>query len=337
MSQSSEHLSSGKAAQRLGGAVKHERWQSAQNSAQPLNAWLHSHRASALDALRRLWQQPIASLFTCLVMAVALSLPAGLALLLASVERLSGNWQQAAQISVYLKPGSSEAQGLRLRDSIAALPEVASVQWISPDEALAQFAAQSGLADVLDGLAENPLPASLHVTPKEIDAATLKALEKHLASLPAVDLVQLDWRWAERLGAILALGQHLVLGLSLLLALALLLVIGNTIRLHIENRRSEIEVSKLVGATDAYVRRPFLYMGALYGAGGGLLAALLLAYSLDWLNQSVTRLAALYASDFALSGVGLGTALLLALLAVALGCAGAWLAVWRHLRELAPK
>jgi len=271
------------------------------------------------------------------VIAVALSLPSGLALLLGNLQRLGGDWQQATQITVYLKTTSGEAEGLALRDSIAKLTDVASVKWISADSALAQFAEQSGLADVLADLPENPLPGSLQITPKEIDPDKLKALAQQLGAYPAVDLVQLDWRWAERLAAILALGEHLVLGLALLLAAALLLVIGNTIRLHIENRRSEIEVIKLVGGTDAYVQRPFLYMGALYGASGGLLAWAVLEYSLDWLNQSVMRLASLYGSGFSLNPVGAADGLLLVLFALTLGCIGAWLAVFRHLRALAPK
>jgi cell division transport system permease protein len=181
------------------------------------------------------------------------------------------------------------------------------------------------------------LPAVILVTPKEVDKAALEALRQRLAELPGVQQAQLDLQWVERLGAILGLGDHFVFGLSLLLILALLLVIGNTIRLHIENRRSEIEIIKLVGGTDAYVRRPFLYMGALYGTGAGLLAWLVLAFGLDWLNAAVVRLAGLYGSDFALQGVPLDDGLSLLLGAIFLGYIGAWLAVARHLSELQPR
>ena len=175
------------------------------------------------------------------------------------------------------------------------------------------------------------------VTPKEVDKAKLEALRQRLAELPKVEQAQLDLVWVERLTAILKLGDRFVFGLSLLLILALLLVIGNTIRLHIENRRAEIEVIKLVGGTDGYVRRPFLYMGALYGFGAGIFAWLLLAFGLDWLNDAVVRLAGLYGSDFALSGVPSSDGFSLLLGAVLLGCIGAWLAVARHLNELAPR
>ena len=175
------------------------------------------------------------------------------------------------------------------------------------------------------------------MTPDEVDKATLERLRTRLAELPLVEQAQLDMVWVERLSAILQLGDRFVFGLSLLLVLALLLVIGNTIRLHIENRRSEIEVIKLVGGTDGYVRRPFLYMGALYGLGAGLLAWGLLAFGLDWLNDAVVRLAGLYGSDFALDGVPVADGLSLLLGALFLGYIGAWLAVARHLSELAPR
>ncbi|PTU74326.1 permease-like cell division protein FtsX [Pseudomonas mangrovi] len=302
-----------------------------------LRAWLESHRASLIDSLRRLARQPIGSFFTCLVMAIALSLPMGLALLLDSVERLGGSWQRAAQVSVYLDLKASEQRGEALRDEIAAMEDVAEAQWISREQALEEFQQLSGLGDALRELPENPLPGVVLVTPREIDKARLEALRLRLAELPDVNQAQLDLLWVERLSAILKLGERFVFGLTLLLVLALLLVIGNTIRLHIENRRTEIEVIKLVGGTDGYVRRPFLYMGALYGLGAGLLAWAVLAYGLNWLDQAVVRLAGLYGSDFALLGVPLADGLSLVLGAVLLGYIGAWLAVARHLRELAPR
>lgn len=302
-----------------------------------LRAWLESHRASLTDSLRRLARQPIGSFFTCLVMAIALSLPMGLALLLDSVERLGGSWQRAAQVSVYLDLKASEKRGEALRDEIAAMEDVAEAQWISREQALEEFQQLSGLGDALRELPENPLPGVVLVTPREIDKARLEALRLRLAELPDVNQAQLDLLWVERLSAILKLGERFVFGLTLLLVLALLLVIGNTIRLHIENRRTEIEVIKLVGGTDGYVRRPFLYMGALYGLGAGLLAWAVLAYGLNWLDQAVVRLAGLYGSDFALLGVPLADGLSLVLGAVLLGYIGAWLAVARHLRELAPR
>ena len=301
------------------------------------HAWLESHRASLVDSLRRLARQPIGSFFTCWVMAVALSLPMGLSLLLDNVEKLGGSWQRAAQISLFLDMSAGERDGQALREQIAAMDDVSDAEWISREQALEEFQQLSGLGQALKELPENPLPGVVLVTPKEVDKAKLEALRQRLAELPKVEQAQLDLVWVERLTAILKLGDRFVFGLSLLLILALLLVIGNTIRLHIENRRAEIEVIKLVGGTDGYVRRPFLYMGALYGFGAGIFAWLLLAFGLDWLNDAVVRLAGLYGSDFALSGVPSSDGFSLLLGAVLLGYIGAWLAVARHLNELAPR
>ncbi|WP_434679139.1 ABC transporter permease [Pseudomonas sp. R1-18] len=302
-----------------------------------LAAWLESHRSSLVDSLRRLGKQPIGSFFTCLVMAIALSLPMGLSLLLNNVERLGGSWQRAAQISIYLNLDASSADGTRMRDEIKAMPGVAEAEYISSQQALDEFQQQSGLGEALKELPENPLPGVVLVTPNEVDKPALEALRARLAELPKVQQAQLDLVWVERLAAILKLGDRFVFGLTVLLVSALLLVIGNTIRLHIENRRTEIEVIKLVGGTDSYVRRPFLYMGALYGFGAGILCWGVLAFGLDWLNDAVTGLAGLYGSDFALDGVPTGDGFSLLLGAVLLGYIGAWIAVARHLRELAPR
>ena len=217
------------------------------------------------------------------------------------------------------------------------MPDVIEAQLISREDALKELQEQSGLGEALKELPENPLPAVISVTPKQVDRNQLDALRQRLAELPGVQQAQLDLVWVERLSAILKLGDRFVFGLTVVLVLTLLLVIGNTIRLHIENRRNEIEVIKLVGGTDGYVRRPFLYMGALYGLGAGILSWALLEFGLNWLNASVVNLAGLYGSDFTLAGVPLNDGLSLTIGAVLLGWIGAWLAVARHLRELAPR
>lgn len=300
-------------------------------------AYLESHRASILDSLKRLFGHPFGSFFTCLVMGITLSLPMGLSLLLNNVEQLGGSWQKAAQISLYLELKTDEQVGHELREQIEAMPEVFEAQLISSEDALHELQEQSGLGDALKELPDNPLPAVIAVTPTEIDRARLESLRQELAAMPQVQQAQLDLIWVERLSAILKLGERFIFGLSVLLVLTLLLVIGNTIRLHIENRREEIEVIKLVGGTDGYVRRPFLYMGALYGLGAGLIAWVLLVFSLNWLNEAVMRLAGLYGSDFSLQGVPLEDGIYLTIGALLLGWIGAWLAVARHLNELAPR
>ncbi|WP_417797012.1 permease-like cell division protein FtsX [Stutzerimonas nitrititolerans] len=336
---SAERKSNPSTAERVGGTVKKA---PQHNPDEPdfktlFHAWLESHRASLVDSVGRLVKQPIGSFFTCLVMAVALSLPMGLALLLDNVERLGGSWQRAAQISLYLQLETDAAAGQALREQIREMPDVADAEWISREQALEEFQQLSGLGEALRELPDNPLPGVVVVTPNEVDKAKLEALRQRLAELPGVEQAQLDLLWVERLAAILKLGDRFVFGLTLLLIATLLLVIGNTIRLHIENRRTEIEVVKLVGGTDGYVRRPFLYMGALYGLGAGLIAWLLLAYGLGWLNEAVIDLAGLYGSDFGLAGVPTEDGFSLVLGALLLGYIGAWLAVARHLSELAPR
>ncbi|KAF1069991.1 MAG: Cell division protein FtsX [Pseudomonas citronellolis] len=300
-------------------------------------AYLESHRAALLDSLKRLVGHPFGSFFTCLVMGITLSLPMGLSLLLNNVERLGGSWQRAAQISLFLDLKTNEDQNQDLREQIEKMPDVIEAQLISRDDALKDLQQQSGLGEALKELPDNPLPAVISVTPKQVDKDQLDALRQRLSELPGVQQAQLDLVWVERLSAILKLGDRFVFGLTLVLVLTLLLVIGNTIRLHIENRRNEIEVIKLVGGTDGYVRRPFLYMGALYGLGAGVLSWGLLTFGLNWLNSAVVNLAGLYGSDFALAGVPLDDGLSLTIGAVLLGWIGAWLAVARHLRELAPR
>ena len=302
-----------------------------------LRAYADSHRNSLIDSLHRLFTQPLGTLFTCIAMGVALSLPMGVALLLESVERLGGSWQRAAQISVYLELGVAEVEGQALREQVAGIPGVLEARWISREEGLAELEKQSGMGDALRELPDNPLPAVIQVTPEQIDKSGLEALRQALSNLPGVEQATLDLQWVERLGAILDLGRHFVFGLSVLLIVALLLVIGNTIRLHIENRRDEIAVIKMVGGTDGYVRRPFLYTGTFYGIGAGLFAWLVLAFGLDWLDAAVGNLAGLYGSDFSLGGVPFTDGIYLLISAMLLGWVGAWVAVARHLHQLAPR
>src|SRR5690554_678195 len=326
--------------QRVGATAKNEVNASLSDTrgfANQFRAWLKNHRASLIDSTSRLVRQPFGSFFTCLVMAVALSLPMGLALLLDNVSQLGGSWQRAAQISLFLELDSGDAYGELLRDEIAAHEHVAEAQWISREQALTEFQVQSGLGEALRELPDNPLPGSILVTPEVIDKDALVALLDELKKLPKVEQAQLDLMWIERLAAILQVGEHFIFALAVLLIAALLLVVGNTIRLHIENRRTEIEVINLVGGTAGYVRRPFLYMGVLYGLVAGVLSWVLLAFGLDWLNESVVRLAQLYGSDFSLSNVPIEDGFSLLFGAVLLGYIGAWLAVARHLRELSPR
>ncbi|MFD1260789.1 permease-like cell division protein FtsX [Entomomonas asaccharolytica] len=301
------------------------------------HAWLENHKASLVDSFLRLVKHPFASFFTCLVIAVTLSLPMGLSIILKNINELAGSWQQAAQISLFLHLDVDDEKASQLQNELNQNPDIENTQLITKKQALAEFQEQTGLGEALQALPSNPLPSVIVVTPKELVQNTITELQHNLQQLPEVDRAELDMQWLERLMSILKLGERFVFGISVLLIAALLLVIGNTIRLAIENRRAEIEVIKLVGGTDGYVRRPFIYMGALYGLGAGLFAWALLAFGLNWINTYVVQLAGLYASDFKLSNVSLEDALSLIIGAILLGWIGAWLAVARHLRELAPR
>ena len=301
-------------------------------------AYLAHHKLTAADSLRRLFVTPIASGMTWLVLAIALALPMTLYVAMDNIKQLSGSWQQTSQISVFLRTGIKDSQGQAVMAQIQSWPQISDTRYISADDALKQFSNSAGLSDVLASLSSNPLPAVISVVPNltGADADMLAQLQQRLSELPNVESVQLDMQWVQRLYQFMELGQRVVWALGALLALAVLLIIGNTIRLAIENRRDEIRVVKLVGGTDAFVRRPFLYTGIWYGLGGGLLAWVLLAVGLFWLTAPVEQLISLYGSDFQLKGLGFGNSLTLLSSAVLLGWLGAWVAVGRHIKSIEP-
>lgn len=302
------------------------------------SAYIQHHKLMAVDSLKRLLATPGSSLMTWLVLAIALSLPMTLYVSLENVKQLSRNWDQTSQISVYLKKGVLDRFANDMTQEIASWPEVGSATYISPDQALKEFSASTGLSDVIFGLGDNPLPGVISVIPRlaNQDENTLEQLQHKLQQQRHVESVQLDLMWVKRLYQFMELGQRLVWALAALLGLAVLLIIGNTIRLSIENRRDEIRVVKLVGGTDAFVRRPFLYTGLWFGLGGGLIAWLLLTIGLFWLSGPVEQLISLYGSEFTLQGLGFVDSLLLIVDGVVLGWLGAWLAVSRHLSRIEP-
>ncbi len=294
-------------------------------------AYLQHHRLTAKDSLLRLLRSPGSSAMTWLVLGIALALPMTLFVSLENVKQLSRVWDQSSQISVYLAAD-------KLTEGISNLDQVSDAIYISPQQALKEFSAATGLSDVVQGLQSNPLPGVISVVPNlaSQDARAMETLQDKLLLYPQVESVQLDLLWVKRLYQFMELGQRLVWALATLLGLAVLLIIGNTIRLSIESRRDEILVVKLVGGTDAFVRRPFLYTGIWFGLGGGLIAWLLLTVGLYWLSGPVEQLISLYGSEFVLSGLGVEDSLLLIFDGVVLGWLGAWLAVSRHLARINP-
>jgi len=303
------------------------------------DAYVAHHSTSAIDSLMRLLDTPFQSLMTWLVIAIAIALPATLYIGFANLQQLGENWEGSTQISVFLRPDVSDQKAEALRSRIAARSDIAKVSYVSPEQGLNEFKAQSGLGEVVDSLDKNPLPGTLLVTPRLQNAsdAAITSLEQSLVADPSVADVRLDMQWVKRLQQLMALGKKLVFGLGGVLALGVLLVIGNTIRLAIENRRDEILVIKLVGGTDAYVARPFLYTGLWYGIGGGLLALLILGIGFLWISATTDQLANLYQSNFHLQGLGFFGSIQLVLLAGVTGLLGAWIAVVRHLYHIQPR
>lgn len=296
---------------------------------------LHFHVMTT--SLSQLGRGKGGNLMTAIVLAIALALPAMLHVLVDRMAGLSDQWQQSGQMSVFLKMGVKGLAAEQLATELRGWPELAQVRYIPPDQALLDFKQQSGMGDLLSLLDDNPLPGVLVLQPAAgIVPAQLEPLAMRVQSQPIVELVQLDMEWAQRLHAMLALVERGVLVFAVLLVLAVLFVVGNTIRLAIESRRDEIEVVKLIGGSDAFVRRPFLYYGMWFGLFGGLLAWVLVNILLLLLKQPVMELAGLYGSDFQLGLVDVSTTLLLLLCGPLLGWLGAGLAAHRHLRSIEP-
>jgi len=301
-----------------------------------LGAYLQHHRTSASDALGRLAKTPGQTLPTCLVIAIALALPALLYLGLSNMQAQAQRWQAPAQLSLFLHKRASSAAVEGFQKELAANAQVASQEYVSPEQAMQDFQAASGFNDILTTLEENPLPPVIVVTPTELSVAELASLRSQLAANPVVENVLLDLEWVARLQQIMALVERVVSALGVLLAVGVVLIVGNVIRLAIANRKDEIVIAKLVGASDGFVRRPFLYTGLWYGLFGGILAVLMLLLAQLWLAGPIARLAALYGSQFQLAGLGAAGSTGLVLAAGVLGSLGAWLSVSRHLSAIKP-
>jgi cell division transport system permease protein len=302
-----------------------------------LKHYLGLHRANLAGAVTRLAGQPFASLLTILVIATALALPAGLRVAVNNADAVSDSWQSAADFTVYLKMDVSEEAARETARAIEQRADVAAVTVIDRDAALAEFRSRSGFGEALDALDGNPLPHTLVVHPADGLATDVEALGQAISALPQAEVVQVDTEWVTRLRAMLALAGRLVDFATALLGLAVAIVVGNTIRLEINNRSVEIEVTKLVGGTDAFIRRPFLYLGLCYGLAGALAALLIIGLGLLLLGPPVQRVAALYGSSFSLAGLSLAESATLLAGGAFLGWAGAGLAAARHLRAIEPK
>jgi cell division transport system permease protein len=304
-----------------------------------MKQWLERHVQTFVGSLGRLWQHPFSTLLTVLVIGIALALPACLHVLVQNVRAASGGWSNALDISVYMKPAATLEQAQQAAERVRKRRDVEDVKLVEADDALEEFRRGSGFGEALDALKDNPLPHALVVRPAAEfrEASQVEGLTEELRKIDHVDLVQLDTAWVSRFNAILDVVRRIVLLAAGLFALGILVIVGNTIRLDIENRRDEIEVTKLVGGSDAFVRRPFLYSGVWYGLGGALIAWLIVIVVISVLGEPVQRIAGLYGSTFELNGLGLeGTGVLL-LGGVVLGWLGSFIAATRELRGIEPK
>jgi cell division transport system permease protein len=298
-----------------------------------MSAWTTRHLQTLIGALGRLSQHKLATLLTTLVIGIALALPACLHLLIANVQSATGNWNRAVDVSVYFRIPTSMDEVRRVAERIQQRRDVADVEVIAAADALKEFRRESGFGPAIDALTSNPLPHSLTVHPKAEHAtsAHLEQLAADIRALPSVELVQLDTAWVNRLQAILETVRRAILLTAAFLALGVMAIVGNTIRLDIQNRRAEIEVTKLVGGSDGFVRRPFLYSGVWYGLAGAVLAIVV-----GTLRDPISRLAGLYGSGFQISGLGLKPTLILLGSGAFLGWLGSYIAASRHLREIEP-
>ena len=286
-----------------------------------------------IGILRRMFASPLAGLFNILVIGITLSLPVGMYVLLQNAQSLVARLSSTPQISLYLQMDAQEEDVAKLRTQLEQQPYVASNEFIPRLKALEQLKQTSGLNDVISGLEKNPLPDAIIIHPKQTEAQALEKLRNELAKLPKVEIAQLDSAWAYKLEALLKFGRMVVIILASLLSLALIAITFNTIRLQILTQHDEIEVAKLIGATNSFIRRPFLQFGLTQGLLGGITAWLIIITSLMLLNHQLIALSQLYARQLILYSLSLGDGLTLLIFSMCLGWLGAWLSVARHLSQ----
>ena len=302
-----------------------------------MKAWLWHHLDALGMTLARLARTPVATLLNVGVIGIALALPAGLYVVLVNLQDLTRTLASDPQLSVFLALDASRADAKQVENRLRQHPGVREARFVPREQALKELKASTGLADVVDGLPQNPLPDAFVVLPREGGAQSLEKLRDEVRAWPKVTHVQLDTAWARRLEAGVKLARLAVWLLATLFAFALVAVTFNTIRLQILTRREEIEVSKLIGATDPYIRRPFLYFGALQGLAGGVAAWLIIAGGIHLMNGALAELGQLYAAQVAARHLTLEDSLSLLVFSAALGWFGAWLSVNSHLAGIEPQ
>lgn len=303
-----------------------------------LSQLLLNHLQAFINSIGQLSRAPLASFFTFIVIGIALALPMGFFVLLHNVQHASSNLHNTGQISLYLKantPKSVIKQDLATAQRDQA---IAKATYISPEQGLASFSKQSGFGGVLKDLHANPIPGVIEITPSPTlkQSWQIQTLFARVKKLPGVAHAQFDFQWLQRLQAILSISHRLATLLMIIFSVAVLLIIGNTIRLTTQNHRDEILVVKLIGGTNPFIRRPFLYSGFLYGLAGGIVAWFIIDFILSRLQEPVSTLASLYGNNYQLAGLNLHNTLLLLFGGGLLGLIGSWLAVNRYIATIEP-
>lgn len=304
-----------------------------------MKSYLIRHAQVLLSSVGQLARAPGSTLMTVCAIGITLALPTLLYLLVENVEHLSRNWQSRAQISVFLKLDTTTEAAQILEQELAQRPEIEASQLITAQQALEEFRTQSGFGVALDILSENPLPASilLHLNSEYDQPAAIEGLIEEVNSRPEVDLAQWDMAWIKRLHVFLKLVERSVMILAALLVLAVVIIVSNTIRLAIMNRRDEIEIMKLIGATERFIRRPFLYGGILQGLLGALCAGAIVSVCVTLLQDPVAELVMLYHGDFSTSGIDARAFAALLVAGSALGWLAARASVGRYLSQIEPR
>jgi cell division transport system permease protein len=301
--------------------------------------WLTRHLQTLVGSLGELTRNPFSSILSITVIAIALALPGGLFAALENIKKFTADFEHGANISLFLSPDTDVARARQLEKDLTDDPAINHVQLITPDQALQEFRQRSGLKDALEALTSNPLPVVLLVHPVDNVSRSpeqLNSLINKLGKLEAVELSQFDLQWIERLNALLELANRAVWVIALILGLGVFLVIGNTIRLAIMNRQEEIRIIKLIGGTDAFVQRPFLYSGMLQGLFGGLLALLIIFVLFSYINPPAEVLTTMYGLKISLNALALLPSLVLVVSGAVIGWISARLTVGIYLKQFEP-
>ena len=302
-----------------------------------MGAYFLHHMQSLVFSLGKIYQTPTTTIMTVAVIGITLSLPGGFYLFLKNIDAVSGDFRSSSQIALYLDIELDEKKARALEHQVADMPEVAETEFVSKQKSLEKFRQTSGFGKSIDTLSSNPLPHTIIVEPaSSADTFAVKNLLNLLQTLPGVEIAKLDTEWLERLYTILEIAKRSVAIITILFGFAVLLIIGNTIRLDIQNRYQEIIVTKLIGATNAFIRRPFLYGGLWYGLLGGLISWLIVEIGYLAISGPLERLNLLYQADLVLITFTFQDFIILISSSTLLGLTGSWIAVARHLNQIEP-